>query len=149
LIGGRQQQSTAGLSRQRSAPTTRTGKVLLTPRSGRYLAAVAALDARASLGPVDTASIADDIRREFADKWALPPLGLVGHCYLGVPFEVHTFTDSHEIIEHYKTGQPLPAELERARTAARSERYLCIEVYADRLVAILPDGSATPMEGTE
>jgi hypothetical protein len=66
-----------------------------------------------------------------------------------VPFEVHTFTDSHEIIEHYKTGQSLPAELERARTAARSERYLCIEVYADRLVAILPDGSATPMEGTE
>jgi len=146
MIGAWQRQaSTAGLSqrRQTAAPT---GKLLLQPRSRRYLTAIGALDGRAELGPVDTAAIVDDLRREFEEKWALPPLGYVAHCYLGPPYEVHTLTDSGQIIEHYPSGQALPAELERARAAA-TERYLCIEVYADRLVAILPDGSAAPLEG--
>lgn len=144
MIGTRQQQS-AGLSRQRPATST-GGKLLMQPRSRRYLEAIKALDGRTSMGPVDTTAIADELRREFEEKWAMPPIGYVAHCYLGRPYEVHTLTDSGEIIEHYTSGQSLPAELERARPLA-TEHYLCIEVYADRLVAVLPDGSVALMEG--
>lgn len=145
MIGTRQQ-PVAGLSRERSATRGSAGKLLMQPRSRRYLAAIRALDARTSMGPVDTAAVAEELRREFEEKWALPPLGYVAHCYLGPPYEVHTLTDSGDIIEHYPSGQPLPAELERARPLA-ADRYLCIEVYADRLVAVLPDGSVALMEG--
>jgi hypothetical protein len=144
MIGTRQQQA-AGLSRQRPA-TTGGGKLLMQPRSRRYLDSIRALDARTSMTSVDTAAIADELRREFEEKWAMPPLGYVAHCYLGPPYEVHTLTDHGDIIEHYPLGQALPAELERARPLA-TEHYLCIEVYADRLVAVLPDGSVALMEG--
>jgi hypothetical protein len=148
LIGSRQETATTGVSRQRPATTSSGGRLLLEPRSQRFVRAVGRLDAAAQLSSVETAAIADDVRREFEEKWALTPLGIVGCCYLGPPFEAHTLTVDGAIIEHYRQGQSLPGLLERARELARTDRYLCIEVYGERLVAILPDGSSAIVGGT-
>jgi hypothetical protein len=116
-------------------------KVLTAPRSARYRAAIGKLDASATLRPVELADIIEEIHREFAEKWAAVPLGFVGHCYLGPPFEAHTLTVDGQIIEHYQRGQALPGQLEQARSLARTEHYLIIEVYQDRLVCVRTDGS--------
>jgi hypothetical protein len=148
LIGSRQETSTAGVSRQRPARAAPGGRLLLEPRSQRFLRAVGRLDAAAQLAPVQTAAIADDVRREFDEKWAATPLGIVGCCYLGPPYDAHTLTVDGVIIEHYRQGQSLPGPLERARELARTDKYVCIEVYGDRLVAVLPDGSVATVGGT-
>ena len=124
----------------RASTGTGTG-VLTTARSERYRAAVRRLDASATLSPVELQEVVEELRREFEEKWAALPLGLVAHCYLGPPFEAHTLTVDHQIIEHYKSGQALPGPLEAARSLARTEHYLTIEVYGDRLVCVRPDGS--------
>jgi hypothetical protein len=139
---GQQQQ---GVQLQRgptvAATTAAGGKILTSPRSARYLAAIGKLDASATLTPVELSDVIDAIRREFAEKWAAVPLGFVGHCYLGPPYEAHTLTIDHQIIEHYERGQPLPGPLEAARTLARTEHYSAIEVYSDKLVCVRADGS--------
>jgi hypothetical protein len=122
-------------------------KVLTAPRSAGYLAAIGKLDASTTLGPVELAEVIEEIHREFADKWAAVPLGFVGHCYLGPPFEAHTLTVDGQIIEHYQSGQPLPGQLEQARGLARTEHYLIIEVYQDRLVCVRADGSVVTVGG--
>lgn len=133
---------------QGSRPSTRTGgRVLTTPRSVRYRAAIGRLDVSATLSPLELAEVADAIAREFADQWASVPLGFVGHCYLGPPYEAHTLTIDGQIIEHYVRGQALPGRLESARSLARTEHYLVIEVYPDRLVCVRTDGSVVSMEG--
>ncbi len=122
-------------------------KVLTAPRSAGYLAAIGKLDASATLRPVELAEVIEEIHREFADKWAAVPIGFVGHCYLGPPFEAHTLTVDGQIIEHYQSGQPLPGQLEQARSLARTEHYLIIEVYQDRLVCVRTDGSVVTVGG--
>lgn len=47
------------------------------------------------------------------------------------------------IIEHYKQGQALPEDLEKARTLANNENYAFIEVYKTKLIAIKEDGTAS------
>ncbi|GAB3735065.1 hypothetical protein GCM10027598_60940 [Amycolatopsis oliviviridis] len=88
----------------------------------------------------------DGIRKEFADKYCSTPLGIVGKCYLGEPFEVHTLALDGSIIEHYHHGQGLPGGLERARALAVSPAYLAVEVYPDRMVCARADGSIVIME---
>lgn len=122
------------------------GRLLSTPRSRGYLAAIAGLDPSGQVGRVDVDDIVDRIHKEFADAWASLPLGIVGRCYLGAPYEVHTLTMDGEILAHYRTGEDLPEPLERARELARSETYLAIEVYPDRLVHIRTDGSVIVSE---
>jgi hypothetical protein len=133
----------AGASRQ----ATTGGRLLTAPRSARYIDAVRRLDASATLTQVELSEVIDAIHREFADKWAAVPLGFVGHCYLGPPYEAHTLTIDHQIIEHYQRGQVLPGPLEAARTLARTEHYLAIEVYPDKLVCVRADGSVVTVGG--
>ena len=141
LFGQEQQ----GVRLQRGPTTGLTaasgGKLLTSPRSARYLAAVARLDASATLTPVELSEVVDAIHREFVEKWAAVPLGFGGHCYLGAPYEAHTLTIDHKIIEHYQRGQALPGPLDAARGLARTEHYAAIEVYSDRLVCVRADGS--------
>lgn len=145
LLGSQQQNARLGPAVARRVPTT-AGRLRTTPRSARYLAAVARLDAAATLLPVQIEEIVDDLHREFAETWSAVPLGFVAHCYLGAPFEAHTLTVDGAIIEHYRTGEALPGPLERARGLARSDRYGVIEVYPDRLVCVRTDGAVVTME---
>lgn len=139
---GQQQQ---GVRLQREPTTAVTaapgGKLLTAPRSARYLAAIGRLDASATLTPVELSDVIDALHREFAEKWSAVPLGFVGHCYLGPPYEAHTLTIDRQIIEHYERGQALPGQLESARVLARTEHYVAIEVYSDKLVCVRADGS--------
>ena len=133
-------------------PTTRSAnrtqrKILTGQRSERYLRALKALDAGGRLGTAEMRKIVDDIRREFDEKYCSTPLGIVGKCYLGAPFEVHTLTVDGEIVEHYRVGETVPGGLERARPLAVSPVYLAIEVYPDRMVCVRADGSTAVLEG--
>ena len=144
-----EQRSSSGLRTDRTVNVTQNAgaKVLTAPRSARYRAAIGKLDASATLRPVELADVIEEIHREFAEKWAAVPLGFVGHCYLGPPFEAHTLTVDGQIIEHYQRGQALPGQLEQARSLARTENYLIIEVYQDRLVCVRTDGSVVTVGG--
>lgn len=144
LLGSQQQTGRLSPSVARRAPSA--GRLKSTARSARYMAAIARLDASATLLPVQIEEIVDDLHREFADTWSAVPLGFVAHCYLGAPFEAHTLTVDGAIIEHYRTGEVLPGPLERARALARSEHYGVIEVYRDRLVCVHSDGSVVTLE---
>jgi hypothetical protein len=147
LIGPRHRGADLRTAPGQSARAPAGAKPTLTPRSARYLRALRRLDASTQLAPADLGDVVDDVSREFSEKWAAEPLGIVAHCYLGRPYEVHTLTTTGSIIEHYRAGQALPSALEKARELARGDRFLCIEVYGERLVAILPDGSTALMEG--
>jgi hypothetical protein len=138
-----------GLDRQRTVPGPSRLLVDNAPRSKRYLSALARLDASATITAAELAQIIDDIHCEFTDRWAALPLGLVSKCYLGHPFEVHMLAPDGGIVEHYRLGQPLPGILERARELARSEPYLAVEVYADRIVCLRADGSTVTLGGED
>jgi hypothetical protein len=127
------------------APATRNApagaKINMTARSRRYLDAIARLDQAGNAMPESTAKALADIRDEYRQQWATEPLGLVGLCYLGRPYEVHTLTLEGDIIRHYKGGEPLPTELEQARPLITCGLYEVVEVYPDRLVCVRPDGT--------
>ena len=117
----------------------------LLPRSQRYLAAIQALDT-GEAGGVDVSEVTAAVLDEFGP--GLPrPIGLLARCYLGAPFEVHVLDLEGEIVEHYEASRPLPASYARARQLALHPAYLAIEVYPDRLVCLLEDGSAVEVDG--
>ena len=127
---------------QRHAPINRQ-EMLRTKRSQRYIEALRRLDAGGALAdPAALASLREAITAEFPES-ELAPRGWVAKCYLGVPYEVHTLDATGAIVRHYRWGEPLPPTLERARSLARSGRYLVIEVHADRLIAIADDGATS------
>lgn len=119
------------------------------PRSRHYLDAMARLDATTDVTPAKIQEIIDDIRRDFTDRWAALPLGLVSRCYLGAPFEVHTVLPDGGILEHYHVGQRLPGQLESGRTHSLSGLYLAVEVYENRLVCIRTDGTTVTLGGED
>lgn len=122
------------------------GRIRTDRRSDRYVKALRALDSGGHLATADVAGIVDDVHREFSEQFCSEPLGIIGKCYLGEQFEVHTLALDGSIIEHYRAGQSLPGGMERARTLAESPLYLAVEVYADRVVCIRADGSAVLLE---
>ncbi len=116
-------------------------KVSLRRRSGTYLNLLRQLDTGGAVKGVDVAELRAAIDAEFPMPSDVLPQGLVGRCYLGHPYEVHTLDLSGEIIEHYQSGRPLPGLLELHRALAQSPHYLAIEVYSDRVVCIRDDGT--------
>jgi hypothetical protein len=110
---------------------------------------MARLDATTDVTPAEIQEIIDDIRREFTDRWAALPLGLVSRCYLGEPFEVHTLLPDGGILEHYRVGQRLPGQLEAGRTHSLSGLYLAVEVYDNRLVCTRTDGTTVTLGGED
>ena len=83
-------------------------------------------------------------------------LGVLGKCHLGEPYDVHTLSIDEFfgideatllpgfgrlILKHYKKSEPLPNELERARSLARNPNYAFVEVYKSKIIAINPDGT--------
>jgi hypothetical protein len=111
-------------------------------RSDRYCAAIRELDAGGhSINPDRLAAISDAIAGEFPEGPGSWPLGWVGKCYLGVPYEVHLLDVTGQIVQHFKVGEALPDGMERARRLAASGKYVVIEVFSDRVVAVAADGT--------
>jgi hypothetical protein len=137
----------AGLSGSVSRSNRKPGvRVLADRRSDRYLRALGAFDGSGQVSAADVEELAEAAHREFADKFCSTPLGIIGKCYLGAPYEVHTLAMDRSIIEHYRSGEALPHGMDKARALAESDRYLAVEVYTDRLVCVLPDGSVVLLE---
>lgn len=129
------------------APSQAQVLVDLRPRSRRYLDGLARLDAGTNVTAARLEEIVAEIHREFTERWAALPLGIVSRCYLGHPYEVHTLAPDGGIVEHYQVGGTLPGPLERARGASLTGLYLAVEVYADRLVCLRTDGSTVTLGG--
>jgi hypothetical protein len=123
-------------------------RLLRTARSKTYMEALHKLDAG---GHVHNKDKIDEIIKVIQDEFPEVEIeeifsefiGYVSKCYLGKPYEVHTLTVTGAIIEHYKSGNPLPDGLEKARTIAKRGGYEFIEVYTDCCRAISSNGSVS------
>jgi len=114
-------------------------------RTSSYLETMSGLDTGEKvISQAKTKEIMDAVKEEFPD---LPdsemPVGIVAKCYLGDPYEVHTFDIETGEILHYKTSEPLPPMLERARSIAQHPSYLFIEVYPNCLCAVDRNGEVS------
>lgn len=130
------------------APKTRLSTAVLEarlrqPRSAAYLTALTQMDSGGHVcDPQAVQTLLAALREEFPDLSIEDyPLGIVAQCYLGAPFEVHTFDFGAEVhpsnvVHHYKTFETLPAPLEAARSLALSPAYAFVEVYTDKLVPV-------------
>lgn len=120
-------------------------RLLRKARSKEYINALHKLDAGGHVHNQNKVKeIMDSIRNEFPEvEISGILLGLVSKCYLGKPYEVHTLDTANQIIEHYKSGQPLPSGLEKARSIALRGGYDFIEVYTDCCRAIGTDGTVS------
>ena len=117
-------------------------RILREKRSPKYMSGFANLDVGGHVHNQEKVkSIIDAIRQEFPMlELTNFPLGYVSICYLDDPYEVHVLSVSGEIVEHYKRGQKLPGELEKARAIALRGGYEFIEVYYDCCRAVSSDG---------
>ena len=124
-------------------------RLLRKPRSKAYMDAVHRLDAGGHVHNQNKVNgIIDAIREEFPEvELAGVMLGIVSQCYLGKPYEVHTLDLGGGIIGHYKSGQPLPGGLEKARSIAIRGGYDFVEVYSDCCRAVSSSGSVAVIAG--
>jgi hypothetical protein len=120
-----------------AGPSTRS-------RTPSYRAAVSRLDSGQITDSSALRELIAEIRAELGEA-GLPdlPTGLVAECFLGPPFRVHTLDLLGEIVTHYEAGKAMPAPFEAARSLALHPAYVLVEVYADHMVAIRADGTAT------
>ncbi|MDD6526629.1 MAG: hypothetical protein PUF31_02250 [Oscillospiraceae bacterium] len=120
-------------------------RLLRKPRSKEYMEALHKLDAGGHTHNQQLVNeIIDAIRNEFPEvELQGVLLGYVSICYLGKPYEVHTLDMGGQIVEHYKSGQPLPGELEKARSLALRGGYDFIEVYVGSCRCISSNGAVS------
>lgn len=146
----RKQETHTTLQRGTRAPALKTAtldKHLRKKRSKEYVDAMMKLDAGGGHHS-DIDSICEQIASEFPElEIGGILLGVVSKCYLGKPYEVHTLDISMTIIQHYKTGESLPPELEKARSLANNPSYAFIEVYTDRCCAVDSRGNVSVIMG--
>lgn len=118
---------------------------ILKKRSKNYLDLITSLDAKTITETKGWEELMNAVQEEFgtADVESLP-IGIVAKCFLGHPHEVHTLDlSASQIVKHYKIGEPLPVDFEKARTLAKHNSYAFIEVYQDKLLLIREDGTVT------
>lgn len=120
----------------------RMDRILRRKRSKEYMEALHQLDAGGHVqNQQEVNEILNVIRSEFSEvKLDGVLLGVVSICYLGAPYDVHTLDMTGNIITHYKSGQPLPNGMEKARGIALRGDYEFVEVYVDCCRAISMDG---------
>jgi hypothetical protein len=118
---------------------------VLKKRSKKYLDLVAGLDAHTLTDTQGMDALIKALQEELGTAaLASLPLGIVAKCFLGHPYEVHTLDLSgSQIIQHYKTSEPMAADFEKARAVARHNAYALVEVYTDKIILIREDGTAT------
>lgn len=120
-------------------------RLLRQPRSKEYIEVMHNLDAGGHSHNQQTVDrIIDAVRNEFPYVEIQGVLlGVVSICHLGKPYEVHTLDITGGIIEHYKSGHPIPGGLEKARAIAMRGGYEFIEVYLDCCRAISSNGAVS------
>lgn len=123
-------------------------RVLSRKRSKEYMDAIARLDAG---GHVHNQHMVDALIRIIQEELPeieidMGPQGIVSKCYLGAPYEVHTFDVTGQIIEHYESYRRMPGLFEKARGLAKSGSYAFIEVYATALRAVKEDGTVATIK---
>lgn len=118
------------------------------PRSKTYIDALTRLDAgthhsdRAALD-----ALVQAIAGEFPELTIEQrPLGIVGQCYLGHPYEVHICDLAGGIMEHYERFRSMPPPFERARSLALHPSYIFIEVYSDSARAVSSNGAVSVLD---
>ena len=112
-------------------------------RSAKYVEAMQRLDAGShQQNAAALQKLLDGIAAEFPDL-AIDqrPLGIVSKCYLGEPYEVHRCDLDGNIVEHFERHRGMPPLFERARGLAAHGAYAFVEIYADSMRAVSPDGS--------
>ena len=120
---------------------------LLKRRSEKYMSLIASLDH----GTLTETKGMEELKQAIIEEFGTADiagilLGIVSKCFLGPPYEVHTLDLSRtQIIHHYKVGEPMSLEFEKARTAAKHNAYAFVEVYTDRVILVKEDGSTTKL----
>lgn len=125
----------------------RSDRDILKKRSTKYVKLFSSLDTKSLTDVQGWNQLMDAVKEEFgiAELTSLP-LGIVGKCFLGEPYEVHILDLSgSQIIKHYKIAEAMPTDFEKARALAMHNSYAFIEVYTDKLILIRQDGSATKL----
>ncbi len=74
------------------------------------------------------------------------PLGIVGACYLGAPYEVHICDLAGGIVEHFERSRAMPPQFERARSLAVHPSYVFIEIYPDCVRAVGVGGAVSVID---
>ncbi len=116
--------------RNNNADLTRT---LRKKRSQKYMAELSKLDSgQGQLSQKEIKEIIAAIHDEFPEvTMAGDFLGIIAKCYLGENYEVHTLNFTLEIVTHFRNGESLPSDMEKARNLANNPSYQYIEVYTD------------------
>ncbi len=125
----------------------RSDRDILKKRSTKYVKMFSSLDTKAPTGVQGWKQLIDVVYEEFGTaEPANLPLGIVSKCFLGESYEVHILDLSgSQIINHFKVGEAMPNDFEKARSLAMHNSYALIEVYTDKLVLIREDGSTTKL----
>lgn len=124
-------------------------KRLRQKRSSAYIDAVTKLDAGGvTCSKAKIEELKQAIHKEFPDVPPFQyPIGIISKCYLGDPYEVHTLDITLDIVEHFKVGQALPAQMDRGRGIALHPSYEFIEIYNDMLRAVNRNGDVAVIQG--
>jgi len=122
-----------------------TDRELLVPRTKKYIDLIGKLDAETLVDTKGKEEFVKEIQAEL-NKVGLQnlPLGILSRCYLGHPYEVHTFDIGiTEVVQHFKKGEAMDPIFERFRNLALHNAYLFIEVYTDKVVLVNSDGGTS------
>lgn len=120
---------------------------ILKTRSEKYLNLIKTMDTELLTETRGKEEMMTKIHEEFGTaQLADLPMGILAKCYLGHPYEVHTLDlSAGQIIKHYSIGEPLPDHFEKARTLAKHNAYLFVEIYKNKLILIREDGTAAKL----
>jgi hypothetical protein len=120
-------------------------KALRKKRSPEYMEAIKNLDIAGTQMDKSAYDIfVSAMAKEFPELVDFPTFkGILGKCYIGPEYEVHSLDVTGNIVHHYKFKEPLPPDFEKARNLAASGVYEFIEVYADSLRAVMSDGTVS------
>ena len=120
-------------------------KTLRKKRSPEYMEIIRKLDLAGA--QMDQAAFDDFIsamKKEFPELIDFSIFrGFLGKCFLGPEYDVHSLDFTGSIVCHYKHGEQLPPDFEKARNLAASGSYAFIEIYTDSLRAVRSDGTVS------
>ena len=118
-------------------------RLLRKPRSKEYMEAMRKLDIGSHvLGDAQRDEIIRILQEEFPEvQLGGILIGIIGKCYIGPEYDVHSFDTTGGIIHHFHKNESMPPELARARALAARGTYEFIEVYHDCCRCVSADGT--------